>query len=80
MQARAWRLGRIDELLREGRTIQKCLPKRKPADQEEGHFHRTFSNLIFSGKITAAMHLLSEHDGMASGKGVLDLNASASSG
>ena len=78
---RAWRLGRIDELVREGRTIQKCLPKRKPADQDEGQFQRTFSNLIFSGKISAAMRLLSEHgDGTSNGKGVLDLNATASPG
>ena len=56
---RAWRLGRIDELVREGRTIQKCLPKRSSVDRDEDHFQRTFSNLVFAGKISAAMRLLS---------------------
>ena len=72
---KTWRLGRIDDLVRECRTIQHCLPKRKPDGQEENHFHRTFSNLIFSGKVSAAMRLLSEYDGETNGKGVLDLNA-----
>ena len=77
---RAWRLGLIDELVREGRTIQKCLPKRSSVDRDGDHFQRTFSNLVFAGKISAAMRLLSEYDGTQSAKGVLDLNAPASPG
>ena len=77
---RAWRLGLIDELVREGKTIQKCLPKRSSVDRDGDHFQRTFSNLVFAGKISAAMRLLSEYDGTQSGKGVLDLNAAASPG
>ena len=77
---RAWRLGLIDELVREGKTIQKCLPKRSSVDRDGDHFQRTFSNLVFAGKIPAAMRLLSEYDRRPSGKGVLDLDAPASPG
>ena len=34
----AWRLGLIDELGREDRTIQQCLPKRCLNNQTESHF------------------------------------------
>ena len=72
---RAWRLGRIDELMREGRTIQNSSrPKCNPGSDKD-HFHRTFSNLVFAGKIHAAMRLLSEYVANTTGKGILDLNA-----
>ena len=79
---RAWRLGHIDDLVREGRTVQKGLPKRSIGahQDEEDRFQRTFSNLIFSGKIAAAMRLLSEYDGERNSKGVLDLDAPVSLG
>ena len=70
----------IDELVREGRTSQKCLPKRSSVDRDGDHLQRSFSNLVLAGKISAAMRLLSEYDGTQSGKGVLDLNAPASPG
>ena len=40
---RAWRLGLIDELVREGRTSQKCLQKRSSVDRDGDHF----TTLIF---------------------------------
>ena len=73
---RAWRVGRIDDLVREGRTIQAHLPPNSPNGTSGAVFERTFARLVFAGKLGAAMRLLSEHaSGGEGGAGVLDLAA-----
>ena len=57
---KAWQEGDIDELLREGRTMQHHLghTKRKldlDGEDEDGHTARVFSNLVFEGKIHSAL-------------------------
>lgn len=60
----------LEELMRGGRTIQQRLPKGRPA-RANSNLARTFSNLMFKGKVKAALDLLSN-----SGKGgVLHLDA-----
>ena len=56
-----WLNGELDELVREGRTIQQRLPKSRPA-RADSNIARTFSNLMFKGKCKAALDLLSESD------------------
>lgn len=54
-----WREGDLNELLREGRTIQQCISKTSPSFNNEQTSH-SFANLMFQGKTKAALHLLSE--------------------
>ena len=64
-----WVNGDLEELTREGRTIQHRLPKGRTPGADSNPA-RTFSNLMFKGKCQAALRLLSD-----SGKGdVLHLN------
>ena len=70
---KAWQEGDIDELLREGRTMQHHLghTKRKldlDGEDEDGHTARVFSNLVFEGKIHSALRHLSDNyrDGVLS--------------
>ena len=65
-----WLNGDLEELTREGRTIQQRLPKGGHA-RASPNLAQTFSNLMFKGKCKAALDLLSD-----SGKGgVLHLDA-----
>ena len=77
-----WKAGRIDELIREGRTIQALLTstKRSRNGITQESFHRTFANLVFSGKVSAAMRLLDEFESDNVSRGVLDLKSPASPG
>ena len=54
-----WSNGDLDELVREGRTIQQRLPKNGPT-KANSNLARSFSNLMFAGKCKAALDLLSE--------------------
>ena len=64
-----WKEGDLNSLLNEGRTIQDRLPKTY-SDKSEQQLSRSFANMMFQGKIQAALQLLSNK-----GKGsVLHLN------
>ena len=54
-----WQEGDLNELLREGRTIQQRLSKASPPFKKE-KISRSFANLMFRGKTKAALRLLSE--------------------
>ena len=54
-----WLDGDLNELLREGRTIQQRILKSSPAKNKE-HLARSFANLMFQGKTRAALRLLSD--------------------
>ena len=58
---RAWQEGDIDGLMRECRTIQLHLPKRRYEDGEPGQDSRIFSRLVFEGKIKSALRFLSDN-------------------
>ena len=61
---RAWQEGDIDGLMREGRTIQHHLPTiHRTKDDEPGQDSRTFSRLVFEGKIHSALRFLSNNHG-----------------
>ena len=55
-----WKEGKIEELLFEGRSLQQRLPKLSYSPTQEESLSRTFSNLVFQGKIHEAIQLLSE--------------------
>ncbi len=65
-----WSTGDIDGLVTEGRCIQKRLPKSAPSKRQDENLAHSFSNLMFLGKTSAALDLLSQK-----GKGG-DLSAS----
>ena len=52
-------LADLDELLKEGRTIQQHIPKASPSSRND-QLSRSFANLMFQGKTKAALRLLSE--------------------
>ena len=55
-----WSSGNIDDLLREGRTIQQHLPQSVLNDHTwEKRKSRAFAKLMFEGKVRAALHLSS---------------------
>ena len=54
-----WAAGDIEALVKEGRAIQKHLPKRFGKRQEE-QLSRCFANLMFLGKTQEALDLLSQ--------------------
>ena len=66
---RSWQDGDLNDLLSEGRTIQRRIPKSNPGDSQKRLAH-SFANLMFEGKTKAAIRLLTEQ---AKG-GVLRLN------
>ena len=66
---RLWSNGDLDELVREGRTIQQRLPKNGPT-KANSNIARSFSNLMFTGKCKAALDLLSREEK----GGILHLN------
>ena len=47
-----WTEGKIDELLREGKTIQQRIKRNK---QSKEHIEQVFVRLMFQGKVSAAM-------------------------
>ena len=53
-----WDEGKIDELIKEGETIQKKLQSTKKRNTEDTA--RIFSKLVFQGKISAALKFLSK--------------------
>ena len=67
-----WQAGNFDELFREGKTIQQRLRKKR-GKAKVNNLARSFSNLIFQGKTSAAIKLLMENES----SGVLELNARA---
>ena len=54
-----WNEGCLNELVREGRTIQSRLPKFNTSKAQQS-LSRSFANLMFAGKIKAALELLSK--------------------
>ena len=66
-----WFLGNIKELVHECRTIQQHLaPRRRNGFQQDERLARSFSHLMFRGKVRAAMRLISDQ----SAAGVLNLD------
>ena len=60
----SWQEGDIDNLMREGRTIQQHLRKTSSHMEDDQRLAHTFSKLMFQEKVQAALRLLS-----ADGKG-----------
>ena len=54
----AWAKGDINSLLEDGRCLQKCLPQGAPRPSSQQNLARTFSNLMFKGKTSAALDLI----------------------
>ena len=66
-----WFLGSMKELAHECRTIQRHLaPRRLNGTQQDQRLARSFSQLMFRGKVRAAMRLISDQ----SSAGVLNLD------
>ena len=55
-----WKDGKIKELLFEGRSLQQRLSKVPFTASQNENLSRTFSNLVFQGKIKQAIQLLSD--------------------
>ena len=55
-----WKSGNITNLLQEGRTIQRRIPKYHQESENNKALPRTFSKLMFEGKTNAALCLLTE--------------------
>ena len=55
-----WKEGKIDELLFEGRSLQERLQKLPVISSHNESLSRTFSKLVFQGKIKQAIQLLSD--------------------
>ena len=56
----SWSNGDLTNLLLEGRTLQNHLPKSGPSANSNAKLARTFSNLMFQGKTSAALQLLTQ--------------------
>ena len=55
-----WANGDVNSLVLEGRCLQKRLPKAVPSQRQEENLARTFSNLMFRGKTSNALDMLSQ--------------------
>ena len=55
-----WKMGDIDALLQEGRTIQNRLPKLGLTAKDEARTTQAFSKLMLQGKTKAALRLISD--------------------
>ena len=55
-----WTTRDINSLVLEGRCLQKRLPKVFPSQKQQENLARSFSNLMFMGKTSAALDLLSQ--------------------
>ena len=53
-----WQNGNFDELLREGRAIQKTFKSSMKKDESPEHISKTFTKLMLQGKVQAALRLL----------------------
>ena len=71
----SWKNGDLDDLVREGLTIQQRIPAFSTAKHHE-RLARSFANLMFQGKTKAAIRLLSDCDK----GGVLGLNDEVDTG
>ncbi len=59
---RVWSSGNIEELVREGTTIQQHLPQGGLKERNDNQrVARTFTSLIMGGKVRAALCLVSDH-------------------
>ena len=56
----SWKDGRIDELIKECRTIERRFSSNERRNKEDRA--KTFANLVFQGKFNAAMKLLTDID------------------
>ena len=56
----SWKVGNVESLLHEGRTIQSRLPKPKPTSTDQESTARAFAKLMFQGKTKAALRLITE--------------------
>ena len=60
---KSWAEGDIDQLLHEGRTIQRQLTSTTPRNpKQEEQSARIFSKLMMEGKVKAALRLISDHE------------------
>ena len=55
-----WATGDINNLVLEGRCLQKRLPKTAPSQRQDVNLACTFSDLMFGGETSAALDLLSQ--------------------
>ena len=62
-QLNQWNDGNIDELVREGRSIQKQLCKNTRCRPQQQNKTRVFTKLMKNGKVNAALRLLSNQNG-----------------
>ena len=58
--SRSCSVGDLTNLLLEGRTLQNSLPKSGPSANSNAKLARTFSNLMFQGKTSTALQLLTQ--------------------
>ena len=59
---RVWSSGNIEELVREGKTIQQHLPQGSLKERNDNQrAARTFSSLMMRGKVRAALRMVSDH-------------------
>ena len=57
----SWSEGDLNNLLLEGRTLQNHLPKPNASKNGSTNLARTFLNLMFQGKTSAALQLLTQN-------------------
>ena len=60
-----WKDGNLDDLLKEGQTIQQHLHKPTRDQRSEEQLARSFSKLMMEGKVRAALHLIAQQEGGA---------------
>ncbi|MCH2405735.1 MAG: hypothetical protein MK200_06040, partial [Nitrosopumilus sp.] len=68
-----WKIGKIDELFREGEALQNRLPKIPKYDNSIAEIAKRFKNLVVAGKINAALRLLDNNNNSVTGA-VLPIN------
>ena len=67
-----WKKGDFDQLVREGRSIQKQLKQNKPKSKTMEDVAKTFAKFMMAGKVNAALKLLDQQESI----GVVELNES----
>ena len=55
-----WQAGGINNLVLEGRCLQKCFPKISSQNKHKQNLVHSSSNLMFKGKVSAALDLLAQ--------------------
>ena len=60
-----WKDGNLDDLLKEGQTIQQHLHKPTRDQRSEEQLARSFSKLMIEGKVRAALRLIAQQEGGA---------------